>query len=85
MEQFMYKISDPNGIHARPAGQLVKLVKELSGTVTIIKDEKAVRAEKLIALMGLGIRSGDVITVQVEGDNEKVDAARLKSFMEERL
>lgn len=85
MEQFTYKISDPNGIHARPAGQLVKLVKELSGTVTIIKDEKAVRAEKLIALMGLGIRNGDVITVQVEGDNEKVDAARLKSFLEERL
>ena len=85
MEQFAYKITDPVGIHARPAGQLVKLVKGLSSTVTIEKDEKSVSALKLIALMGLGIKSGDTITVKVEGANEKVDSARIKAFLEERL
>lgn len=85
MEQFTYKITDPTGIHARPAGQLVKLMKELSSSVTITKGDKAVAGTKLIALMGLGIKCGDTITVQVEGDNEKVDSARIKSFLEERL
>lgn len=85
MEQFTYKITDPVGIHARPAGQLVKLVKGLSSTVTIAKGEKSVSALKLIALMGLGIKSGDTITVNVEGANEKVDSARIKAFLEERL
>ncbi len=85
MEQFTYKITDPTGIHARPAGQLVKLMKELSSSVTITKGDKTVAGKKLIALMGLGIKCGDMITVQVEGDNEKVDSARIKSFLEERL
>lgn len=85
MEQFTYKITDPTGIHARPAGQLVKLMKELSSLVTITKGDKTVTGTKLIALMGLGIKCGDTITVQVEGDNEKVDSARIKSFLEERL
>lgn len=85
MEQFTYKITDPTGIHARPAGQLVKLMKELSSSVTITKGDKTVTGTKLIALMGLGIKCGDTITVQVEGDNEKVDSARIKSFLEERL
>lgn len=85
MEQFTYKITDPTGIHARPAGQLVKLMKELPSSVTITKGDKTVAGTKLIALMGLGIKCGDTITVQVEGDNEKVDCARIKSFLEERL
>ncbi|MBQ8682441.1 MAG: HPr family phosphocarrier protein [Selenomonadales bacterium] len=85
MEQFTYKIKDPVGIHARPAGQLVKMVKELSSSVTIAKGDKSVSAVKLIAIMGLGVRTGDTITVTVEGENEKVDSARLKSFLEERL
>lgn len=85
MEQFTYKITDPTGIHARPAGQLVKLIKELSSSITITKGDKTVVGTKLIALMGLGIKCGDTITVQIEGDNEKVDSARIKSFLEERL
>ena len=85
METFTYKITDPIGIHARPAGQLVKMVKGLSSKVTIAKDDKSAVATKLIAVMGLGVQSGDTITVTVEGANEKVDAARLKSFLEERL
>lgn len=85
METFTYKITDPVGIHARPAGQLVKLVKGLSSKVTVAKGEQFAVATKVIAIMGLGVQSGDMITVTVEGANEKVDAARLKSFLEERL
>ena len=61
------------------------MVKGLSSKVTIVKDDKSAVATKLIAIMGLGVQSGDTITVTVEGANEKVDAARLKSFLEERL
>ena len=85
MEMFTYKITDPVGIHARPAGQLVKMVKGLSSKVTITKGDRSAAATKLIAVMGLGVQSGDTITVSVEGANEKTDAARLKSFLEERL
>jgi phosphocarrier protein len=61
------------------------MVKGLSSKVTIAKDDRSAVATKLIAVMGLGVQSGDTITVTVEGENEKVDAARLRSFLEERL
>ena len=86
MKSFDYVITDPVGIHARPAGLLVKAVKELAGnTITITKGEKTVDARKLMALMGMGIKQGDTITVNVEGEGEEAAAATLENFFKENL
>ena len=37
MKSFEYTITDPVGIHARPAGVLVKEIKQYASTVTVIK------------------------------------------------
>ena len=66
MKEFTYTIKEPVGIHARPDGLLVKEVKGYQSTVTIIKGDKSVNAVKLMALMGMGIKCGDTVTVQVE-------------------
>ena len=63
MKTFQYVIKDELGIHARPAGQLVKLLKEYASTVTITKGEKKAEAIRLMAVMGLGVKKGDTITV----------------------
>ncbi|MGX8698950.1 MAG: HPr family phosphocarrier protein [bacterium] len=81
MKSFTYTITDPVGIHARPAGQLVKEVKALVGnTVTITKGDRTVNALKLMALMQMGIKKGDTITVSVEGPTEEDAANTLKGF-----
>lgn len=86
MKQFTYTITDPVGIHARPAGLLVKAVKALDSTVTIAKaDGKSAGAAKLMALMGLGIKQGDAVTVTVEGGSEEANAASLEQFFQENL
>ena len=65
MKQFDYTIKDPIGIHARPAGLLVKEAKTFAGTVvTITKNGTTVTATQLMKLMGLGVKHGDVVTVQ---------------------
>lgn len=57
MKQFQYTISDPVGIHARPAGLLAKQAKTMDSTITITKDDgKSAVATKLMAVMGLGIK-----------------------------
>lgn len=73
MKTFTYTIKDELGIHARPAGMLAKTAKGLSSEITITKGEKTVGATKLMALMGLGVKCGDTITVTVNGGDE--DAA----------
>ena len=86
MKQFTYTITDPVGIHARPAGLLVKAVKALDSAVTIAKaDGKSARGAKLMALMGLGIKQGDTVTVTVEGAGEEADCAALEQFFKDNL
>ncbi|MBO4288990.1 MAG: HPr family phosphocarrier protein [Lachnospiraceae bacterium] len=86
MKSFEYTITDPVGIHARPAGLLVKKIKEFAGsTVTIEKGDEAVNALKLMALMKMGIKQGDAITVKVEGGDEDAVAAAVEEFLKANL
>ena len=86
MKTFDYTITDPVGIHARPAGILVKEIKKFAGsTVTITKGEKSVNALKLMALMGMGIKQGDTVTVGVEGGDEETVAAAIEEFFKNNL
>ena len=85
MKEFTYTIKEPVGIQARPAGLLVKEVKGYQSTVTIFKGEKSVNAVKLMALMGMGIKCGDTVKVQVEGEDEETAAPALEKFFNEHL
>lgn len=86
MKQFHYTITDPQGIHARPAGMLVKAVKELDSTVTITKDgSKVVDASRLMGVMSLAIKAGNTVTVSVEGGNEEANVATVEKFFQENL
>ena len=81
MKSFEYTITDPVGIHARPAGVLVKEIKNYSDSVvTVIKGDKSAEATKLMKLMGMGIKQGDTVTVTVEGGNEEDVAAKIEEF-----
>lgn len=83
MKSFEYKITDEVGIHARPAGQLSKLVKELGVKVIIYKGEKSAEAQKIMAVMGLGIKKGDTIKVEVDADENQFE--EVKKFFHENL
>ncbi len=85
MRTFEYTIKDALGIHARPAGMLAKAAKALDSEVCIVKDGKTVGAVKLMALMGLGVKCGDTITVTVNGGDEMASEAAMKNFFESNL
>lgn len=85
MKTFTYTITDPVGLHARPAGMLVKEVKKYESKVTIIKEGKSSDATKLMMLMGLGVKCGDEITVEVSGADEETASAELEVFFKANL
>ena len=85
MEQFIFTIKDPAGIHARPAGNLVKLVRESGCEVSIEKNGQTANLKKLFSVMALGVKQGDSVTIRVSGDEEKKLLEKLKVFLEENL
>ncbi len=85
MKEFTYCITDAEGIHARPAGELVKKAKEFTASISIIKDGKKADAKKVFGLMGLGVKQGMEITIQIEGEDEEVAAVAIETFLKENL
>ena len=86
MKQFQYVVTDPIGIHARPAGLLVKEAKALDSTITIEKvGGKSAAATKLMAVMGLGVKTGETITFTIEGGDEEASAAAMEQFCKDNM
>lgn len=85
MKTFEYTITDEVGIHARPAGLLVKEAKSCGSVIKVMKGGKSAEAKKLMALMGLGIKKGDTVTVLVEGPDEDAAAVKIEDFFKNNL
>ncbi len=85
MQEFKYVVKDELGIHARPAGVLAKKAKEFTSVVTIRKGEKSVEMRKLMALMALGVKCGEEVTVSAEGEDENEAVAAFKELFEKEL
>ena len=74
MTSFKYVITDPVGIHARPAGALVKEIKKYDSDVKVLANGKS-----------LGVKQGNEIEVQVSGGAEADNAAALEAFLKANL
>lgn len=85
MKEFQYVIQDPVGLHARPAGLLVKQAAGFQSKVTIESGGKSADARKLIMLMSLGIKQGMEVTCRVDGEDEEAAVEALQKFFQENL
>lgn len=85
MVSFNYVITDPVGLHARPAGLLVKELKNYKSTIVIKKGEKSADARRLMAVMGMGVKTGEEVTVEVTGEDEETAAVALEAFFAANL
>ncbi len=85
MKKIVYTVKDELGIHVRPAGLLVKEIQKFESDVTIEKNGKTASGRKLMALMGLGVKRGETITVTAEGPDEDATASAIEAFLTENL
>ncbi len=85
MKEFRHVITDPDGIHARPAGLLVKEAAKYPCSVIMEKDGKAVDAKRIFGVMSLAAKQGQEVIIRCEGEQEEEAAASLERFMKENL
>mgnify|MGYP000879899619 CR=1 FL=1 len=85
MVSFEYKITNGTGLHARPAGMLVKTAQSCTSKITVSGNGKSADATKLFAVLGLNTKSGDVISFSISGKDEEGDRRKIEAFCKENL
>lgn len=71
LKSITYQINDKNGIHARPAGVIVQCAKRFVSDITLENNGKSANCKKLFALMQLGVKFHDAVTISAGGEDEE--------------
>ena len=85
MREFTYTVQDELGLHARPAGMLVKKAAGYKSNVQILKGAAAAPAKRLFAVMGLAVKQGDTVRFTCEGEDEDTACEELRQFCSENF
>jgi len=85
MNELTYTIKDEAGIHARPAGMLVKAMQGFESEITLSCRGKTVSCKKLFALMGLGVKCGETITICANGADAEAAIKTAEEFLAANL
>ena len=85
MKEFTYTITNPIGIHARPAGMLAKEAKKYTSVCTVTKGDKTQKLTQLMMLMAMGIVQGDTVIVRAEGEDEETAIRELEQYFKANL
>lgn len=85
MKQFDYVITDPEGIHARPAGELVKAAKAFGCNIQITKDGRSGDCKRIFGIMGLAAKKDQTVTFTFDGEDEAAAYEAIQKFVSENL
>lgn len=85
MQELKYVITDELGIHARPAGLLVKEAGKFQSDIKIAKGDKSADAKRIFGIMGLAAKKGDEIVFTAEGEDEAEAIVAIEEFLKANL
>ncbi len=83
-----FKLTDPQGLHARPTSALVKVAKGFASDVTLVAED-SVSMKNMMKVLSQGIQPGTTFKVQTSGEDETAaiqaiaDAMRNEQMAEE--
>lgn len=78
-------ITNPTGLHLRPAGNLCKEAMKFKSKVTFEYRGNTANAKSVLSVLGACIKSGDEITLICEGEDEKEALESLIAYIESGL
>ncbi len=76
------KLTNGVGMHARPAGELTKIILGEKANVTIEYNGKTANVKSLLNILALGLKSDEPFTVNVDGENEDILLDKIAEFAE---
>lgn len=78
-----FVVKNPTGLHARPAGQLAKLCKDIPDDIRLICEKGTINPKNVIGILTAGLKKGSAIKIEVEGASEQESGAKIMEFLED--
>ncbi len=85
MTEFIFTVKDSSGIHARPAGLLVKEASKYRSDIKIECNGKEADAKRIFSVMGLSAKCGDNLKITICGEDEDQAKECLEDFLNKNL
>lgn len=85
MKTISYTITDELGIHARPAGLIVKLANSFKSDIKLAVGDRSGDAKRIIGVMKMAAKQGEVLNVTISGEDEDEAAAKIEEFLKANL
>jgi len=82
MLEKVVKITNPSGLHLRPAGILCKTAIQFKSLITFKHDYSTANAKSVLSVLGACVKSGDEITLICEGEDEEEAMDKLVKLIE---
>lgn len=84
MPQATVEVKHPEGLHARPAAEFVKLANRFRSSVTLRLNGRQANGKSIMSVMGLGANMGAQVELDVQGADEEEAIQALAAFLTER-
>ncbi|MDF2615145.1 MAG: HPr family phosphocarrier protein [Clostridia bacterium] len=85
MEKITLTLTNPQGLHARPASLLTKVVKDFKCDLHFYKngiDTKKYQPKSILSVMSVGAAKGDQLTFVADGSDEKEAIKAIAEFIQ---
>lgn len=76
-----FKITTPEGLHARPTALLVSAVTPFKSDVQLTYNDKSVNLKSIMGVMSQGVVTGEVVTISAEGADAEVAMQTVMDIM----
>ena len=73
MKERQLTVTNPLGVHARPAALIVQTASKFESLITLIKDGREVNGKSMLGVMTLAAEMGSVVTIRADGPDEDAD------------
>lgn len=70
-------ITNPSGLHARPAAVLANLAKQYQSKISLHRGRERANAKSIVAIMGFQVANGDTVTLEAQGPDAKAAVTEL--------
>jgi phosphocarrier protein len=85
MAKVVLTLENKVGLHARPAGALVRVAKEFQSAITVTYRDKQANAKSILSILSLGAEKGALVSIEATGDDAEQAVEKLRQLVRDKF